>query len=300
MRPDLASPRVILTGSRGRLAGVVRNHLTGAGIEVTGVSRMRDDRHVGLDDMLAGEGLAHADTVIHLAWSSVPFSSEQDPGCEWRHDLPLLASLLNRMIGQREPSRLHLIFFSSGGAVYGNTPGRPSCEDDVCRPIGWYGHAKLAAERLIGEFVQRYGISATILRISNPFGFPSQPDKPQGLVPALLRCAKTRTAFQIWGDGTACKDYLFHSDFSRAIERVVRLRPLGVFNVSSGVSHTVDEVVRAAELATGCPIPRAYGAAYSWDVHESRISNEKFRAVTGWVPTVSLEDGICQAARSIS
>ena len=36
--------------------------------------------------------LAHAGVLLHLAWSTVPYSAEQTPGREQTHDLPLLVA----------------------------------------------------------------------------------------------------------------------------------------------------------------------------------------------------------------
>jgi UDP-glucose 4-epimerase len=295
--PPLAK-RIILTGGRSRLAGVLQEPLVAAGSQVISLSRSEGGPHLGLENLFVNNLLDQADTVLHLAWSTVPLSSERHVGLEWEQDIPLLIKILQAICASPNRAQLHFVFFSSGGTVYGNArEGRPSRESDLCAPIGWYGHAKLAAERLIAEYGQRHGLSYTILRISNPYGYPGPTHKPQGIVPFLLNSARTGTPFSVWGDGTARKDFLHHTDFTTALVQVIRTRPQGVFNVSHGESHTVNEVIQGVEQALGKKIPIQHAPAHPWDVHDSLLDNTKLGAAINWRPAVGLAEGIRRAAK---
>jgi UDP-glucose 4-epimerase len=291
--------RILLTGGRSRLAGVVRAHLANAGAQVISLSRSEGDSHLGLENLFVNNLADQADALLHLAWSTVPLSAERNVGLEWKQDLPLLLNILNTIVASPNRDRIHFVFFSSGGAVYGNArDGRPSREVDVCEPIGWYGQAKLAGERLIEEYGRRYGLKYTILRISNPYGYPVPPHKPQGIIPFILKHAREGTPLSVWGDGTARKDYLFHTDFLAALERILRVAPVGLFNVSSGESHTVREVIALAEEALGRRVAIQHVPAHAWDVHDSLLENTKLCAAIQWRPTVSLGEGIRRFATS--
>lgn len=294
--PPLAK-RILLTGGRSRLAGVIQPQLTAAGAEVISLSRSEGQHHLGLENLFVNNLADDADTILHLAWSTVPLSSERNMGLEWEQDLPLLIKVLKAACASPNRERLHFVFFSSGGTVYGNArDGRPSREGDTCAPIGWYGHAKLAAERLVEEYAQRYGLACTILRISNPYGFAVPTHKPQGVVPFLLNSARTGAPFSVWGDGSARKDFLYHTDFAAALTKIILMRPPGIFNVSSGESHTVNEVIAAVERTLGKKIAIHHAPANSWDVHDSLLDNAKLCAAIDWQPVVSLEEGIRRAA----
>lgn len=289
--------RILLTGGRSRLGGVVHHALKAAGAAPISLSRSEGEHHLGLENLFVNNLLDDADTVLHLAWSTVPLSSERHVGLEWEQDIPLLIKVLKAICASPNRERLHFVFFSSGGAVYGNArDGQPSRETDPCAPIGWYGHAKLAAERLIEEYGQRHGLAYTILRISNPYGYPVPTHKPQGIVPFLLNSARTGTPFSVWGDGTARKDFLYHTDFTAALVEIVRQRPTGIFNVCSGQSHTVNAVIQQVEQALAQKIPTVHTAAHPWDVHDSLLDNAKLAAAIGWKPVVSLAEGIRRTA----
>ena len=294
--PPLAK-RILLTGGRSRLAGIIQAPLAAAGAQLTSLSRSEGGAHLGLENLFVNNLLDDADTLLHLACSTVPLSSERHVGLEWEQDIPLLIKILKAICASPNRERLHFVFFSSGGTVYGNArDGRPSRESDPCAPIGWYGHAKLAAERLIEEYGQRHGLTYTILRISNPYGFPVPTHKPQGLVPFLLNSARTGLPFTVWGDGTARKDFLYHTDFSAALVEIVRSRPAGTFNVCSGESHSVTEVIGAVEQTLGRKIATQATTAHAWDVHDSLLDNAKLAAAIPWRPVVSLAEGIRRSA----
>ncbi len=51
---------------------------------------------------------------------------------------------------------------------------------------------------------------------------------------------------EVWGEGTDRRDYLFIDDLVSAIVRLLEYRgSLRVFNVSSGVGHSVLDVIAA-------------------------------------------------------
>jgi UDP-glucose 4-epimerase len=292
-----SAQRIFLTGGRGCLAGVIRQHFTAKGADLTCFSRKAGDGQVALETLLTGSRLAEAETLIHLAWSTVPFSAEQNPGVEWQQDLPLLTRLLTSIAALPERERPHLVFFSSGGTVYGNArDGRPSREGDPCQPIGRHGAAKLAAEQMIEEFSHQHGGISTILRVSNPYGFPVPASRPQGIVPIALKCAREGTPLTVWGDGTARKDFLHHSDFTAALEKIVQDRPGGVFNVCSGESHSIKEIVAIVERTIGRNVVKLHAPAPAWDVHDSLLDNSKLQAAANWRPTIRLAEGIRRAA----
>jgi UDP-glucose 4-epimerase len=180
--------------------------------------------------------------------------------------------------------------------VYGNAPGRPNLEADACRPIGSYGRAKRAAEELISTYTSYHGLGCTILRISNPYGYPVPSSRAQGLIPHALRCAAEGQTLTLWGDGHAQKDFLHFTDFLAALELVLQRRLTGTFNLCAGESHTVREVIGLVEKHTGRRVAVQAQPARLWDVQDSRLDHSRFLAATGWKSLVGLDEGIRRAA----
>jgi len=287
--------RLFVTGGRGRLASLIADHFRAPAHDVRMFSRTAGHGFHALDELVAGPDLG-AGTVLHLAWSTLPATSERDPGAEERHDLPLLEKMLAALGRSPARAQLHFVFFSTGGAVYGNAPGRPSVETDACHPVSRYGRAKCAAEQLVEAHAARLGVACTILRISNPYGYPVPKSRAQGLIPHALRCAVEGQPLTLWGDGSARKDFLYYTDFLSALEAVIAHRLTGLYNLSAGESHHVSEVIRLVTEHTGRPVRLEYQPAPAWDVHDSLLDNTRFVAATGWRPQVPLDEGIRRAA----
>lgn len=291
---------LFVTGGRGRLATLIADHFAAPRHQVALFSRTAGRGFQKIDGLLTPGALGTAHALLHLAWSTLPATSEQNPGREAAHDLPLLGQLLDALARVPAGQRPLFIFFSSGGAIYGNAPGRPNREDDACHPLGHYGRAKQAAEQLIQARAARDGLPCAILRISNPYGYPVPKSRAQGLIPHALRCAMEGQPLALWGDGSARKDFLYYTDFLAALEAVLAHRLTGTFNLAAGESHSVREVLGAIEAETGRPVALAPQPAPAWDVQDSRLDPARLIAATGWRPQVSLAEGIRRAAAGYS
>lgn len=284
--------RLLVTGGRGRLASLIADHFFAPAYATTLYSREGGSGLQPLDALLQPGHLHAEDTLLHLAWSTLPATSEKSPGMEQAHDLPWLERFLTELVARPESHRPHLVFFSSGGAVYGNAPGRPNRETDPCHPPGQYGRAKLAAEQLILQAAAAGGLSAAILRISNPYGYPVPDGRPQGIIPHAIRAAVEEKPLPLWGDGHACKDFLYYTDFIAALHHILAQRLQGVFNVCAGSSHRISEVIALVEQHTHRSISTESRPAPAWDVQDSRLDPAKLIAATGWQPQVGLDEGI--------
>ncbi len=299
MTASPASSKILLTGARGRLAACIRPHLEQAGRPVAAYSRTAAPGHASLDELLVAPWPAGTGVLLHLAWSTLPATSEKDVGTEWENDLPLLFKVLQKIAETPAAARPHFIFFSSGGAVYGPGIGRPMQETDACRPIGWYAEAKLAAEEIIRIYTERHGLDCTVLRVSNPYGFAVPAQRAQGIVPRAFHCAWTGETLKLWGDGSARKDFLHYTDFNRALQAVIDHRLTGTYNLAAGRSTSVREIIAQVEALAGRRIRIETTPAPAWDVQASELDNRKLAAAAAWAPQVSLETGLRLTAREL-
>lgn len=289
--------RIIVTGSRGRLASLVAGHFRPPATALELFSRQAGSGYTALGEAASPARLAGATAILHLAWSTLPATSEEGAGVEFREDLPFLEKILDALAVVPANQRPLFVFFSSGGTAYGNAPGRPSLEDDPLQPIGWYGRAKGAAEEIIRARSAESGLDCAILRVSNPYGYPVPSNRAQGIIPHAVRCAITQKPLTLWGDGSARKDFLFYTDFLAAVETVVDRRLTGTFNVAVGESHSISEILTLVKTQTGRDISLDRRPAHPWDVHDSLLNNQRFCAATNWRPQVTLAEGIRRAVR---
>jgi UDP-glucose 4-epimerase len=285
---------IAITGARGRLGRILREHFTGRGDRVWSFSRNADAAHAALSTLPEAIESGQIDLLLHMAWSTVPATAEKTPGIEWREDLPLLATILASLTKQkRNQGKSPLLVFFSSCAVYGESEGGQIFDEDADpQPKGWYAFGKLAGESLIKRFVAIEGLDALILRVTNPYGFAQGEQHLQGVIPALIAAAMAGKTFTSWGEGDAVKDYLHISDFSAAVEAIAERRPVGLLNLGSGASTSLQSVVKMVEETSGVSLAVTHEPAREWDVKRGRYSNAAACEVLGWHPSIDLAEGI--------
>ncbi len=90
-------------------------------------------------------------------------------------------------------------------------------ESSSIAPRSYYGAAKCAVEHLFRAYHAQTGHTVLIVRPPNIYGPGQLPKRQFGIVPTLMRCAQDGTEFEIWGDGSTIRDFLYIDDFERFI-----------------------------------------------------------------------------------
>ena len=191
-----------------------------------------------------------------------------------------------------------IIYLSSGGTVYGEgwKDGKGSVfdESDTCTPISTYGKCKCEAEKRLAKQLESTGLlhGLMILRASNVYGLHYAKHGRQGLVNALVEQVLQGRPIAIYGDGLIYRDYLCSSDLASAIIKALNADVWGVFNIASGVSYSIMDVVKEFEGAVGHPLEKRFQPARGFDVKHSALSIRKAQQLLGWSPAVDLRRGI--------
>jgi UDP-glucose 4-epimerase len=186
------------------------------------------------------------------------------------------------------------IFISSGGAVYGEQATPPTTEEAPVAPISSYGVTKVTIEQYLKMYGYLNQMDYFILRVSNPFGPGQKFKKGQGLIPFVLDRATRRLPIQIFGDGSARRDYLYIDDLIEAIYLSVVSKGefQSIVNVGSGESVSISDVVDKIEANLNYPIEREFVKPRATDVNTTMLDNSTARRLLGWKPRVSFEEGI--------
>jgi len=291
MNQKLEGLRVAVTGARGRYAPIVAEALTRKGASVKTFSQKECGEHQGLAALLEPGGLAELDAILHFGWGTVPKVAEEKQGAEWQKDLPFISKLLQAL--SRLPDRQRpLLVFPSTGAVYGDCGDQPADEDTTLAPQSYYAAGKVAAEELLQQY-SAHGLGrVAILRISNLYGAQGVSKVPQGVIAKLADCFHKKTDPNIWGDGMATKDYLHIDDFCDAVSRVLARRLEGVWNLCTGTSHSLLEVLSILSKELNWHPACKFLPHPTWDVEKTNLSPKKLMMATGWNPKIDLEKGI--------
>ncbi len=237
------------------------------------------------------------DTVFHLASTTVPASSNLDPAFDVSSNL-LGALGLFATIEARGIRRV--VFFSSGGTVYGNPETLPMREDHPLRPISSYGIVKVAVEHYLRMYGHLGRLDPLILRPSNPYGPRQSASGGQGFIAAAIARARADETLQIWGDGEVVRDYLYIDDLVDLAIRAAASGECGTFNAGSGDGHSLNAIRTAIERVAGRAMRVEHLPGRGFDVREVRLDIAAARERFGWAPTVDLDDGIARTWRALS
>jgi len=185
-----------------------------------------------------------------------------------------------------------VVFASSGGASYGEQDYFPADEEHPQRPISPYGVAKLTTEKYLFYYRAVHGLDSVSLRYSNVYGPRQNPEGEAGVVAIFTSRMLAGGQPVINGDGKQTRDYVFVGDVVRANVKALEFKGTDAFNVCTAVESDVNDLFRIIKKKTGSKCEEKHGDAKKGEQLRSVLSYGKFQRVMGWVPEVSLEEGL--------
>ncbi len=238
------------------------------------------------------DALTGADVVIHLVSTTLPKSSNDDPIYDVQSNVVASLHLLDAMRAQRTG---RIVFISSGGTVYGAPKYLPVDERHPTEPEVSYGITKLAIEKYLLMYGRLFGIRPVILRVANPFGARQRVETAQGAVAVFLRRAMRGLPIDIWGDGSVTRDFIYISDVADAFAKALDYAgDQAVFNISSGVGTSLNELIALLEDVLGVSVTRRYLNGRPFDVPVNVLANDLARRALGWEPRVAMREGLAR------
>jgi len=241
------------------------------------------------DSLVLLEALIGIDTVIHLVSSTVPGTSNLDPVADIQSNLVNSVNLFKAM---QQAGVKRIIYFSSGGTVYGNPSQLPILESHPTHPISSYGIIKLAIENYLFMHQQLYGLTPVILRLSNPYGPRQGHLGSQGVIGTFLKLIMQGQPIKIWGDGSIIRDYIYISDAVSACMSALKLEQGGVFNIGSGQGDSLLDIIKEIEHCTRKEADVVFEPSRGFDVKSVILDTSLARAQLDWKPEYSLQKGI--------
>ncbi len=151
------------------------------------------------------------------------------------------------------------IILGSSGGVYGHLPPDqlPLTETTPRSPVDEYSVSKLSAELLARLLSRRFGFQLKIARIFNILG-PGQDERHlAGRIAAqFMRIESGQQKCLALGSLTSTRDFIDVRDVASALLLLVRDDvPEGVYNVGTGLEHSVNDVLAAFFRVTGLQPP---------------------------------------------
>jgi len=247
------------------------------------------------------------DAAVHFAALKAVGESTQKPLAYYANNLGGLITLAQTM----ERHRCRVLVFSSSATVYGKPERLPIHEDAPLAATNPYGATKLMGEDILRD-VERADPAwrIALLRYFNPVGAHASGligedphGVPNNLMPFITQVAVGKRArLGIFGndyatpDGTGVRDYIHVVDLADghvAALRYLLERGRGItVNLGTGRGHSVLELVRAFERASGRAIAYEFAPRRAGDIDASYADATLARQELGWTATRDL-DAMC-------
>jgi UDP-glucose 4-epimerase len=300
--------KILVTGGAGFIGSNLVDRLVEADAEVTvldnlytgqmkNIEKRKQNKNLHFvkgdirNSKLVKELVNDVDAVFNLAAIvSVPRSIEN----------PLLTNDVNvtgtlNLLKASLDSNIKRFIQASSAAVYGEPKTLPVQEDSHLEPLSPYAVSKLAAENYARVFYQVYGLETVCLRYFNVYG-PRQVCSPySGAITIFINELLHNRPLRVLGDGEQTRDFVSVYDVVSCCMLALTKEGIGgeVFNVSSGKATTVNNLVWLLQKITGrLSLEPIHVNPRCGDIRHSCGSIDKARKVLGYIPRVSLEEGL--------
>jgi nucleoside-diphosphate-sugar epimerase len=249
--------------------------------------------------LLAAEGVAE---VYNLAANMGGIGFIESHKAEIMRD----SALINlHMIEAARVSGAKRFLFSSSACVYPGylqrSPEAVPLKEEDAYPADaedGYGWEKLFMERQCRHYREDYGLETRIVRFHNVYGELGTYDGGREKSPAAI-CRKVALAnasdtIEVWGDGQQTRSYCYVADCVEGIFRLMRSDYDDALNLGTDRLVTINELVDIVAAIAGKRIEKRHDLTKPQGVRGRNSDNSRLRAVLGWEPQVSLEEGLAR------
>jgi len=243
------------------------------------------------DPAFAETACAGMDYVLHqAAIPSVPRSVDDPIGSNRAN----ITATLNVLVGARKAGVTRLVYAGSSSA-YGDTPTLPKHENMLTSPKSPYALQKLVGEQYCQLFTELYGFETVIIRYFNVFGPRQDPGSPySGVISLFATALPAGKQPIIYGDGGQTRDFTYVANVVDGVLKACEAPKAAgeVINVATGLRISLNELLETINRIVGTNLRAVFKDARAGDVRDSQADISKAKALLGYTPTVSLEEGL--------
>ncbi|WP_255149660.1 NAD-dependent epimerase/dehydratase family protein [Halorarius halobius] len=291
--------RVLVTGGAGFIGSNLANHLAGDNDVIAlddcylGTPENLDDDVEFVDASVLDDDLpADVDVLFHLAALSSRAMHEEDPARGARVNVE---GFINTVEQVREEG-CDTVVYASTSSIYGDMT-EPSPESMDVKARTGYEASKLARERY-GEYYSNFhGMSMAGMRFFSVYQGFGGAEEHKGEYANLIAQFADEIARgespEIWGDGTQTRDFTHVDDIVRGLELAADERLDGVYNLGTGESYSLNELVERLNDVLGTDVDPVYEENTMRNyVHHTMADPSKMHEATGWEPEIGFDEGL--------
>lgn len=242
------------------------------------------------------------DYVLHqAALGSVP-RSIKDPITSNEVNV---AGFLNMLVASRDAGVKRFIYAASS-STYGDSESLPKVEDKIGKPLSPYAITKYVNELYAEIFSKTYGLETIGLRYFNVFGRRQDPNGAYAaVIPLFVKQLMKKESPVINGTGDYSRDFTYVDNVVQMNERaMLTANPAAintVYNTAVGDRTTLNDLVKylkeylSAYNAEIAGVEVVHGPNRLGDIPHSLASVEKAKALLGYVPTHTIDQGLKEA-----
>ncbi len=231
-------------------------------------------------------------TVIHLAAQAgvrlpVKFTYKYVES-----NLTGFANVLQSVIENKIPNFL----YASSSSVYGDSTDVPYRENAVgLSPISFYGATKLSNELLAKALTTNSQTRSRGMRFFTVYGPWGRPDMAYFRLGASVL---TDYSFHRFGDGSVRRDFTYVDDTVKGILRLSYQLATEVpgfsdiVNLGGGNPHSLNDLIVELEQISGNRIPITNEESAAGDVPQTVADSSYLEQLIGFVPSISLTEGV--------
>ena len=280
----MSLPSVVILGASSFIGSCLHVALSQGGVSVLGASRQECDL---LDAASTAAYIEGVPSGSHIVFCAVLNRDRCQEPTSFVANVKMVENLIDATRGRAFRSVVYL----SAADVYGIVPALPITETTPVEPSGHYARAKLEGERLLQAAFTHCPVA--IFRLPGVYGAG---DGGRSTLGRFVRMCARGDAVCLTGRGQALRDYVDVRDVVRVVRACLEQPRADVFNVASGRSLPLKEIVERIRSALGSRSVVTLSDEPSGGAANLVFNPAKLQgAFPG--PFIRLEDGIEQYCR---
>lgn len=192
------------------------------------------------------------------------------------------------------------LFFSSSSEVYGIPDVFPTPEDallvvaDPLNPRWSYGGSKIAGELVVVNFARKHDFEFSIVRYHNVYGPGMGWDH---VIPQFIARLERNEEFTVQGDGEQARSFCYVDDaVTASVDTALAPATAGeILNIGNPAEeHTINDLIKLLARVSGKRIEPRYVSFVGEGTRRRLPDVSHARALIGFEPRVTLEEGLAR------